>query len=537
MKNKGLMITACTLLIAGGMNAQTIYDANRLVGSDLNGTARFVGMGGAMGALGGDITTMSTNPAGIGIYRSNDIMLSFGLNNTGAESDYQGSVMNTSRTRGSFDNMGFVYANKIGNNTALRFVNLGFNYHKMKNFNKAMVMNGTYNVSQTDQMAYMSNREPNADFPYGVIQPEDLTSSNAYGINYVPWLGALGYASRLIDPYQETDNLDIYRGYLPFDNPSMNGLFKSRESGGINAYDFNLSFNISDMFYLGATLGAYDVDYAKSVQYSESFSVDGGNRGNYTLNSNLWTKGAGVDFKLGFILRPVPTFPLRIGFAIHTPTLYNLTDRNNAELIYHNISQLGTDKLVSGRDFTQDRDGYEMDGYTDYKIVTPWKYNFSLGYTIGSIAAIGAEYEYEDHSSAKLKYDSDGYTENMTYENGMMEDMLKGVHTVRLGVEVKPVPQFSVRAGYNYSTGAFRDGAFKDLPNNSIRTDTEYANSKAINNYTIGLGYRGRTMYADLAYQYSAYKSDFYAFSVAELQAAKVNNERHQVLMTLGVRF
>ena len=44
--------------------AQDTYESARLLGSDLNGTARYVGMGGAMEALGADISTMSTNPAG-----------------------------------------------------------------------------------------------------------------------------------------------------------------------------------------------------------------------------------------------------------------------------------------------------------------------------------------------------------------------------------------------------------------------------------------------------------------------------------------
>lgn len=80
MKSNRILAICILLIGVGFLNAQTtIYDANRWMGSDLNGTARFVGMGGAMGALGGDITTMGTNPAGIGIYRSNDFMVSLVL--------------------------------------------------------------------------------------------------------------------------------------------------------------------------------------------------------------------------------------------------------------------------------------------------------------------------------------------------------------------------------------------------------------------------------------------------------------------------
>lgn len=538
MKKIRLKIAACALLVTGGLSAQTIYDANRFMGSDLNGTARFVGMGGAMGALGGDISTMSTNPAGIGIYRSNDFMLSFGFNANNTKSDYSGSIMNSDKTKGSFDNIGFVYSNKIGNKTALRYVNVGFNYHKKKNFNKSMVMAGQYNFSQSDQMAYMSSgRDINETYPYGVIQPADFENKNAFTYPDVPWLGILGFNSNLMKAYVDPNDpdRDVYKGYLANDPLMVDGTYRSTESGGINVFDFNLSFNISDMFYIGATFGAYDVDYARFTQYSEGFSVDGSSKGSYTLNSSLWTEGAGVDFKLGFIVRPVA--PLRIGFAIHTPTLYNLTDRNYADINYNTLN-VDDNKYVSGTYRSKDADGGRLEAKTDYRLVTPWKYNLSVGYTIGKYVAIGTEYEYEDHRKAKMtKRYSDGFTEAMVDENNMMNDMLKGVHTLRIGLEAKLVPQFSVRAGYNHSTAAFQSDAYKLLPNNSVSTNTDYDNTKAVNNYTLGMGYKGRLFYADLAYQYSMYKSDFYPFEQYQMAATKVNNDRHQLLMTLGVRF
>ena len=66
------IITLAVLGMLGAVpvSAQTVYDAANIANKDLNGTARFVSMGGAMGALGGDISTIATNPAGIGIYRS-----------------------------------------------------------------------------------------------------------------------------------------------------------------------------------------------------------------------------------------------------------------------------------------------------------------------------------------------------------------------------------------------------------------------------------------------------------------------------------
>ncbi|MDE6173655.1 MAG: TonB-dependent receptor, partial [Bacteroides sp.] len=84
--NRKMILAIFSLLVSAGMNAQTIYDVTKMTEKDLNGTARFVGIGGAMGALGGDISTIATNPAGIGIYRSNDATVSFGFSSIGTES-------------------------------------------------------------------------------------------------------------------------------------------------------------------------------------------------------------------------------------------------------------------------------------------------------------------------------------------------------------------------------------------------------------------------------------------------------------------
>ena len=123
---KKITMIALAMFTAVGAGAQTIYDATNIAQKELNGTARFVGMGGAMGALGGDISTIGTNPAGIGIYRSNDAMLTFGYSMTGTESNYVGNKFETNKNRWSFDNAGFVIASKIGNHTPLRYVNFGF---------------------------------------------------------------------------------------------------------------------------------------------------------------------------------------------------------------------------------------------------------------------------------------------------------------------------------------------------------------------------------------------------------------------------
>ena len=172
----------------------------------------------------------------------------------------------------------------------------------------------------------------------------------------------------------------------------------------------------------------------------------------------------------------------------------------------------------------------------DFELRTPWLFNASLGYTVGNYLALDAEYEYEDYSSMKFR-DDEGYEDTFEFENNEMGNKLKGVSTFRIGAEYKPISEFSLRAGYNYSTAAFEKDAFKSLAYNSINTDTDYSNSKSMNTFTLGVGYRFSAFYADLAYKYDTYKANFYAFDEADLQATKVTNTRSQVLFTLGVRF
>ena len=515
MIKKG-MLAACGLLVAVAANAQNAYDAERVLGSDLNGTARYVGMGGAMSALGGDISVIGTNPAGIGIFRSNDFSVSFGVNNTATESLYNGTSMKEDRTRASFDQIGFVYSHKIGNTTSLRFVNFGFNYHKSKNFNRLFSMGGSLDgFSQSWQLAQeMEYAGMNSQTSFDAL----LDAENPYKDywNKYPVLGVMGTMTGVVDFYD--GKVLGWDGY--------NNNFYSKEEGGIQQYDFNVAFNIEDRFYLGATLGIHDLRYNRYSSYTENLNDDyGEENGGYTLDNYYALEGTGVDLKLGAIVRPVEDSPFRLGVAVHTPTWYELTESYNAVL--------SSDILAFDKAYTQTLSDFLSPSYLtyDYRMVTSWKFNVSAGTTFGNMLAVGAEYEYSDYSSTKLE-DIDGYELGGQYS---VENSLKGVHQFRVGMEARLASPFSLRAGYNYTSAVFADDAYSAL--DVYRTSTDFNNIKAKNTFTLGVGYRGNVVYADLAYKYDMYKSDFYAFDDVDLPATKVDNERHQLLFTLGARF
>lgn len=509
---------ACGLLVMMAAQAQDAYDAERMLGNELNGTARFVGMGGAMSALGGDISVIGTNPAGIGIFRSSDVSVSLGFNNTGTESRYAGVSMKENKTRASLDQIGFVYTHKVGNNTSLRYVNFGFNYHKSKNFNRVFSMGGPLNnLSQSWQLAQeLGNSGLDSASSFDAI----LDDENPYKLfwNKYPVLSMMGVTTGVVDWPMNATQLWGWDGY------SNN--FYSQEKGGISQYDFNISFNIQDRVYVGATMGVYDVKYNRYSSYTEDLNDDFGEaNGGYTLENYYRLEGSGVDFKLGVIVRPIEDSSFRLGFAVHTPTWYELSESYNATL--------SSDILAWDSPYSQTLSDYLDYSYLtyDYRMNTPWKFNFSTGTTVGSLMAIGAEYEYANYSSTKLE-DMENYPLG---GQSSVEAFLKGVHTFRLGMEVRMAPQFSIRGGYNYSSAVFSDDAYSALT--TYRTSTDFNNVKARNTFTFGLGYSGSIVYADLAYKYDMYKSDFYAFDDIDLPKTEVDNSRHQLLFTLGARF
>ena len=515
---KKTILTVFGLMGLVSVQAQNAYDAERLTSTELNGTARFVGMGGALGALGGDLSVMGTNPAGIGIYRSNDFALSFGFNNTQTKGAFGRNHMQEDRTEGSFDQAGFVYSNKIGNRTSVRYVNFGFNYQKSKNFNRLFSMGGELNgLSQTWQL---TQKMTNSGLGTPQAFDDILAQDNPYKANWnkFPVLGVMGVKTGLVDWPLEAEHLYGWDGY---DNN-----FHSEESGGIYSYDFNISFNVQDKFYFGATLGVKDLKYRLSSSYTENLNDDeGGENGGYTLDNTYRLDGTGFDVKFGAIIRPIEDSPFRLGFAVHTPTWYSLTEGYNASL--------STDILALPEKYNVTLGEYLPNDYLnyDYEFETPWKFNVSMGTTFSGLVALGAEYEYQDYSSAKFK-DVDGY--ELGGQESVKEN-LDAVHVLRLGMETRLVPEFSIRAGYNYVTAAMKENAYAYLPVYGTRTD--FNNIKERQTVTFGMGYRGSVIYADLAYKYDMYKSDFYAFDDVDLPKTEVDNNRHQVLFTLGARF
>lgn len=525
MKLKYIFITAA-LLNMFCASAQDIYTMESVTSEDLNGTARFIGMGGAMSALGADISTMGTNPAGIGLYRSADVATSLSLNALaeGQKFDEHG------KTRMSYDQAGIVYPIKMGNGS-MRFFNVGFNYHKRKNFKSLigadqLLANG---ASQTWEMADVSSFFGDASVNDGGTPLTDA-----------------GYQTYLFDKVKDEHGKDVTdefgnKVYNVYNG--VNNSYRKWTTGGIQQYDFNMSTNISDRYYFGITFGVYNVDVDSYSGYMENLALnDGTSVGDYLLTNARSLSGNGIDFKFGTIIYPIEGSSFRVGLSFSTPVWYSLTANCTSQI----------NSTIGGKKY----DIRTEVGDHDFNIRTPWKFNISAGGTIGNFLALDAEYEYSDYSSASLSYD-DVYDEwswggNQTKDRELNREAskyLKGVSTVRLGAEAKLDYGLSLRLGYNYVSTPIKSNALQNQFINSAsidyNTSTNYVNLGDINRYTVGLGYKAKHFYTDFAWQYQQQSGDFYAFTTQrgnpsetnEAPCTKLKLDRSQFLLTLGYKF
>lgn len=520
--NKYFLLTAL-ISISSTTYAQDSYDAQNFANSDLNGTARFVAMGGALGALGGDVSVMSTNPAGTGMYRSSDAAFSFSGLFTGD------GAMGHDGARMSFDQGGVLIAFDMDNPTSkgLQFVNFGVNYQKKRNFlfNQLTDVQNLYNTfSQTYQIADLCANAFSNDY-YGSMADMSacvFKGSRRGGLLYESYYDKDGkfLGSSLFDPkasdyLSESDEKNV--ASVVYDGVGAQQAYYERATYGGNIQaDVNLSFNLSDQFFLGASVGVYDIDYNRESFYQE-LGTDG-----MTYDFTNWykTEGDGFDVKLGFICRPVEESPFRFGFTIHTPTWYRLTDANGSTLYYN-------DNYISATSNAE----------YDYRFRTPWKFGVSLGHTIGTSFAIGVEYEFQDMSSMHYS-EVDGYNSDyFRNQNAIMEKTLRGQHTLKVGAEFKPIEELSFRVGYNFVSSPFKKDAFRTIGYDGPYTETDYTNWGNINRFSLGLGYRYKGGYVDLAWQYQAQKGDFYAFDDVNLKPTKIDANRSQLMATFGFRF
>lgn len=514
-------IITLTLLLAGiSVSAQGIFDALRYADNSINGTARYMSMAGAFGALGGDASSINDNPAGLAIYRSSEMTLT-------------GNFM-TVQTNSNWAEAG--YGTKFNfniNNAALVFAfvdptreqglvasNFSFSYNRLKDFHRYVdIRGGASNYSMTDYMANFTN-----GFAASALEKTD--AYDPYDNVNVPWLSELAYQGYLINPGSGADSLKWYS--LLGNGETSTGRYKAVETGSIDEFGFNYGANISNVVYLGVGFNLQTIDYTKTSSYGETFGAGG----NFVLQNIFYTTGVGCNFKFGAIVRP--TSFMRLGFAFHTPTYYTMTDRFYAEMDYDvihvdNKRYIGTAKAPNG--------------YASYFYRTPLKFQASVGFILGKSAIISVDYLFTDYNgSTRLKEEVD-YNNVLTEDDAYKldnEDISKYAligHTFKVGAEYRLSESFAVRGGFAYQTASVVDDAIKSVPLNTIRTDMDYFKDQGSLYGTAGFGYRHEGFGIDLTYAYRQKNELFKPYETTELNAAKVVTNTHNVVLSLSYRF
>ncbi len=470
-----IFVLLCMALFMGA-KAQNEVDALRYAFMNPIGTARYSAMGGAMGAMGGDLTSMAFNPAGIGIYRSSTMAFTPTWTNTRVNSSYMGVGNLSTKNNMHLSNIGFVSSIPDVSNE-VKFVNFGFAYNQLANYNRNIYISGVNDYSSLldEETDYVNNSNVDGSLftDADVIYQEDGTYINDYMGN--------GYGE-----YQT--NSKQSKGYA-------------------GQYDFSLAANFLDVIYAGISFGILHVSYEENSLYSETPPDDVPNLNYFDSYNYFNTKGNGYNFKFGVIARVTDWF--RLGAAIHTPTYFsNMKDRYSSKV---------TARIDYVGDPNSENTAKSPDGYFDWTLSTPFKALGSAAFIFGKTGLISFDYEYIDYSHINMQsFDYDFRTENDAISN-----MYGVAHNFKVGGEYNYGP-FSIRGGWAYYGSPYQKIQDNENANNMI--------------YSGGLGFKMSKMFVDFTCKYSAKEEYFFMYDSRDA-ISKLENTQLSFIATMGFKF
>ena len=529
------LISSALLLITGSyLSAQTHDNALRFSTETLDGTARYQAMGGAFGAVGADYSSLRQNPAGLGLFRSNEIQgtIAFGQNldqATWYEEHYK-------KGRTAFSgNMSVVLATPL-RGSGLTF-NLALGFYQRQSFARSFDISN-HQITENSLADYAAFITPTN------VSSKDLLSKNAYGSVPAPWLAILGHGARWTVQrpegfYESAFNYSDKGGLL---GPS-NSQLRVNERGGIQDFDFTGGLNYNDRLYFGLGIKVSALDYRMNSYYGEDF-ID---KDYLELANELRTSGSGASVSFGVIARV--SDHLRLGAAVQTPTWFTLQDNYvaGAESRHPRVDKEG--KPLPEKEWTV-KDETPSDAAWRYQLQTPTKIVLS-GAFVGRHGMLSLDYELANYSGIQLK---DTYGPFVDDNKLMKEYFTPMQSTLRLGGELRVSPQFSLRAG-GYWRQAPMKASFDSDPKQSAKIPVNEAGT--VPHYEIvgmgygvtgGLGWRfSPSSYIDLAVVYQGQKSHMYPFptryyadngeQLTTPQAIQLQKHRIYGVATFGFKF
>ncbi|GAC1456272.1 MAG: outer membrane protein transport protein [Chitinophagaceae bacterium] len=475
-------------------------------------------IGGAMGSLGGDINALFVNPAGLGLYKTSEIVLSPGFNFNKNKADYRGT--NTAANKSGFDlgtsGMVFGFHNRYSKWTSQAF---SFGINQTANFNNVISYTGTNNQSSFSEQYAEEFQRSNQNIDQALAN-----SSFAFGT-------APALYTYLVDTFRNPNGGVVVKSLpeLLLDKGiALNQQKTVTTRGGIYELALGYAANMDDKFYVGGSLGIPIYNYQRFTSFTESDPSGNKNNNfdNFKYNDTLSTKGFGVNARLGVIYKPVEF--VRFGLSVQSPTYYSLTDREKSFLSTNSENYVSNQpRTVSSSTFTNGQEGN-----TKYTSTTPWKVVVSASYVFREIndtrrqrAFVTADVEYVNYAGSNFSADGQTVTtEDQQYYNGLkkiINQQYKGALNYRLGGELK-FNTVMFRLG-----GAYYANPYKD---SQLKSNIMQASG--------GIGYRNHGIFIDLTYVHNMTKDVNFPYRLTDKANtfAVQQNTRGNVVMTVGFK-
>ncbi len=480
---KKLSILLSIMLISAWSYSQNDDDVLRYSRYQIGGTARSIGLGGAIGSMGADFASLAVNPAGIGLYKKSEISISPTFYYSNLNSDINSNKDNGIKDNFNLNSYGLVLVNDMQTSKGWKAFQFAIGVNRLNNYNHNIKIN-----NENRDNSLMNDYQLQA---YG-NHPEDLD----------PFSTDLAWYNYLLE-----DTIRTGDGILAYTSPLSNGgvqqVLKNTKWGSSNELELTFGSSFNDIFYIGGGIGFPFVRYFEQYEYSETDVADTINSfHSFYLDKKLETYGNGVNFKLGFIIRP--TGFLRIGVSYQSPTWLNLTDEYNSKMTRYDDN--GTKSSKSS-----------PNGIFDYKITTPMKVTASTTLTLASFLMINADIDYLNYSNGRL---SAGKAYDFYDENALLRDKYKSAINIRAGAEVRLRPM-SLRVGLSRYGNPYIDNI----------NDGHYWVAGA------GLGYRNRNFFFDIGASYSLRNEDYYMYNSQIIDPTALTYNDYRVTISAGFKF
>ncbi len=486
------------------IQAQNITDALRYSNDEIQGTARFRALSGAFGALGGDMSAVSVNPAGSAIFNYSHASISLIISDVQNDASYFNGFNSSSNSDVDLNQAGaaIVLRNRNDDNDWRRIV-IGFAYDRTNNFEEDWFAFGR-NTNSIDSY-FISNAQ-------GLRLDEisafsDETYSEAYGdigsaFGYSHQQAFLGYESYIVEPENNTDDNTVY--FSNMGSGSFDQEFSYAARGYNGKFGFNFATQYQDNLYLGLNLNAHFIDYVRSTYFYEENSNPGSIVNEVGFENNLATVGDGFSFQLGAIAKLSDNF--RVGLAFDSPVWYTISEETT--------QYIATVRDDAGVPVTQTINPNITNIFPDYKLQTPSKITGSLAYIFGSDGLISLDYARKNYGKAKFKPTSDNY---FAAQNDIISDNLKTASILKLGGEYK-YKEFSFRGGYRFEESPYEnDSTIGDLTG-----------------YSLGLGYNFGNTRLDITYDTSERDTNYQLFDVGLTDRVRLNSNRDNITLSLS---